>query len=120
MVVIIMPDSLNKLYLTENEKSAIREADQQLKANFPVEQVILFGSVARGEAEEGSDIDLLVLTHEEVSHRTRNMISDLIFEVNFKYHTNLSIVVVDSTSWKDGIISLTPLFNEVQRDGLYL
>jgi uncharacterized protein len=84
------------------------------------EQVILFGSVARGEAGEGSDIDLLALTHEEVSHRTRNMISDLIFEVNFKYQTNLSIVVADSPSWKNGILSLTPFYNEVRRDGLYL
>jgi len=33
-----------------------------LKAQFPVEEVVLYGSSARGTDEEDSDIDLLVLT----------------------------------------------------------
>jgi predicted nucleotidyltransferase len=115
-----MPNLLNNLSLSTNELTAIREATSQLKAQFPVTDVILFGSVARGEAQEGSDTDLLVLTSAEVSHRTRNLMSDIIFEINFTYNTNLSIVVAEVNSWNHGIISLLNIHDEVQRDGVYL
>ncbi|MDW8120392.1 MAG: nucleotidyltransferase domain-containing protein [Chloroflexota bacterium] len=32
-----------------------------LKATYPVQKVILFGSFARGEVHEGSDIDLVII-----------------------------------------------------------
>ena len=115
-----MPNSLNDLILSANEFTAIQEATRQLKEAFPVVEVILFGSVARCEAQEGSDIDLLVLTSEEVSHRTRNQMSDIIFEINFAYQTNLSIVIAEANSWNNGIMSLVALHDEVQRDGVYL
>lgn len=115
-----MPNSLNDLTLSTNELTAIKEATRQLKSGFPVTEVILFGSVSRGEAQEGSDIDLLVLTTEEVPYRTRNLMSDTIFEINFLNKTNLSIVVAEVNSWNNGIMSLFALHDEVQRDGVYL
>jgi uncharacterized protein len=115
-----VPNSLNDLTLSTNELTAIKEATRQLKSGFPVTEVILFGSVSRGEAQEGSDIDLLVLTTEEVPYRTRNLMSDTIFEINFLNKTNLSIVVAEVNSWNNGIMSLFALHDEVQRDGVYL
>ncbi|MGQ9631707.1 MAG: nucleotidyltransferase family protein [bacterium] len=81
---------------------------------------MIFGSAARGEAEEGSDLDLLVLTGKKASYRMRNSMPDIVFEVNLKYGTNISIVVVDSKLWHNGIMALTPLYAEVQRDGIPL
>lgn len=46
--------------------------------------------------------------------------SDVIFEINLKYGTNLSIVVVDQTSWEHGLLSLTPLYQAVQNEGVPL
>jgi predicted nucleotidyltransferase len=66
-----MPASINDLSLTNDKLTAIQAADRQLKKLFPVEQVVLFGSVARGEAVEGSDIDLLIITSKEVNYHTR-------------------------------------------------
>ncbi len=114
------PEALDKLSLTEVEKEAILEAERLLKEQFPVEKVVLFGSVARCEADEESDIDLLVLTSEKVLYSVRNLMSDVIFEVNLKYGTNISIVVVESDSWQDGILSVTPFYEEVQRDGIII
>jgi predicted nucleotidyltransferase len=34
---------------------------QRLKKNFPIEQIYLYGSFARGEIHEGSDIDLIIV-----------------------------------------------------------
>jgi len=47
--------TLDDLTLRQDEKEAVREATSVLKANFPVEEVILFGSKARGEDDEESE-----------------------------------------------------------------
>ena len=40
--------------------SELRRAKPRLKARFPLRALSLFGSVARGDATPGSDIDILV------------------------------------------------------------
>ena len=40
---------------------AIRELAKKIKTLFPVEKIYLYGSVARGEIHEGSDIDLVIV-----------------------------------------------------------
>lgn len=40
---------------------ALRAFVKQLKEKLPVEEVYLYGSFARGEIHEGSDIDLVII-----------------------------------------------------------
>ncbi len=53
--------------------SAIRRYVQQVVEKFQPEKVILFGSYARGDQREGSDVDLLVVmpAWNEISKATR-------------------------------------------------
>ena len=115
-----MGRSLDTLLLTASEHKAVLEADRRLKKLFPVEQLIVFGSVARCQADEGSDLDLLVVTTEPMTYRMRNAMSDAIFDINLEYDTNLSIVVVDAGSWESGVLSATPLHAEIERDGVFV
>jgi uncharacterized protein len=46
---------------TVDAKSAIDEIVSRIAARFSPDRIILFGSHARGDAHEDSDIDLLVL-----------------------------------------------------------
>ncbi len=39
----------------------VREFAHKLKETLPVKEVYLYGSVARGEIHEGSDIDLIIV-----------------------------------------------------------
>lgn len=109
---------LEDIAISSEQRSAIIEAKRMIEKQFSVRQLIIFGSVARGEATEESDLDLMVITEEVLTHKDRNAIYDIIFEVNYKYATNLSAVVVDAFSWESGILTLTPIFSEVQRDGV--
>lgn len=111
---------LEDIALSASQKHALAEAASLLKQRFPVEEVILFGSVARGTATEDSDIDLLILTQMPPTHALRSAISDALFEVNQKYGTLLSAVVVEYQSWMVGPHSLLPLHAEVERDGIRL
>ncbi len=51
----------------------IREAVTRLGADPQTQRIILFGSQARGDADAGSDIDLLVIAH-EVTDRGAEMV----------------------------------------------
>lgn len=78
----------------------------------------LFGSVVRGEADEESDIDLLVITKQPLNRWERHQITDIVCEVNLEYGTNFSTLVVDSKAWDHGLISLLNIHAEVQREGV--
>ncbi|MDF2958233.1 MAG: putative nucleotidyltransferase [Candidatus Alkanophagales archaeon MCA70_species_1] len=52
--------------------------------------VILFGSVARGEAGEESDIDILVVTKKE-DFRLRRMLIEIAFDILLDTGENISV-----------------------------
>ena len=53
------------------DKTAIQDMAQLIVERFDPEQVILFGSHARGEDGDHSDVDLLVVLREGVEHTRR-------------------------------------------------
>src|SRR5262245_30541279 len=54
--------SLQKVSLLKQEREAVEMAVETLQQAVPIERVILFGSKARGDADDCSDFDLLLLT----------------------------------------------------------
>lgn len=102
--------------LSPRELGAIRELEFEVKQHFKTKRVSLFGSVAREEADEGSDLDLLIILSETVTHRLRNSISDMAFEVNLKHDTNISVIIFDEETWSSGVMKLTPFYFEVVRE----
>ncbi len=107
-------------FLTNQQCRAIRELKTELKKYFDLYNIVLFGSVARQEADRESDMDLLIIIREEATHLVRNKISDMVFEVNLKHDTNISIVVLEKTKWDNGVMHITPFYKEIERDGVYI
>ena len=66
---------------TTATKEIVRQAIDYLRQKIRVHQAILFGSHARGEADEWSDVDLAVISPDfaQMSHRK---IMDLLVEVS--------------------------------------
>jgi len=89
--------TIDNLKLPKTEDQAIREASGQLKELFPVEAVILFGSMARKEHDQESDIDLLVLTTRPITWEE---------------------IIVEKQDWEKGPISLLPIHSEIEKDGV--
>jgi uncharacterized protein len=54
--------------LSDEERAVLERWIERLRGELDVEAVWLFGSRARGDAGEASDIDLLVLTRGEPEH----------------------------------------------------
>ena len=112
--------TLDQIPLTLNQKAALAELRRRLSDTFDIEAIRLFGSVARGEADGESDLDLLLITKYRLKRIVRHQITDIVFEVNLYYDTNFSTLVVDHDSWETGIFSVLPLRDEILKEGVAL
>ena len=110
---------LNEIVLSPNQSQALTELQRRLAGTFDIETLMLYGSVARGEADEESDLDVLVVTSEPLPRPIRHRITDLVFDINLHYSTNISTLVVDRAVWETGCAVLL-IREEILRDGVSL
>lgn len=111
---------LDGLRLKISDRRAVAELRDRLLEQFPVEALVLYGSAVRGDADDESDVDLLVVTSHPLSRWERHAITDAAFEINLRYQTNLSTLVVDRAAWEEGPLSVLPLREEITREGVPL
>jgi len=107
-----------ELQLKDNEEAAVKEATRILKTRFPVKELILFGSKARGDSDRESDIDLLLLTTKPLHWKERHEIVDALFEVEMKHDVVISIIVNTLHDWNEGICTTLPIYEEITREGV--
>lgn len=82
-------------------------------------KIYLFGSYARGEATQHSDIDLLVILYDESIDVFQELtaISDVAFSLSLEYEELIGAVVTTNAQFT----SLSePLFQEILKDGIVL
>jgi len=106
------------LSIRDAEKRAVLEASAVLKKSFSVEKVILFGSKARGDDDEESDIDLLVLTPRPVSWDERKAINAALYEIQIEYDVVISALLTTVADWHDGTFSVLPIHQEITEQGV--
>ena len=103
------------------EEHVLQTALSQLKAKlssaYPLARLVLFGSAVRGEMDEESDVDVLVLTSRPLKSAERNTLYDEVFAINLRYDTNLSVLVTDLHNWEAGPLSVMPIREEVEKEG---
>ena len=81
--------------LTSKERDIIKEFKSRVMERYPDEaiNIIIFGSKARGEAFEESDIDILVITKSD-DWRMGDQIRNIGYTLELKHNMILSIQVV--------------------------
>lgn len=97
---------------------------QELKREFQLlygprfRQMILYGSYARGDAQQGSDVDiLLVLKDVSDPAAERERLSELLFRLALKYDVVVSVIPADEHALET---RRKPLFLNVKREGLII
>ncbi len=106
--------------ITEIEKEAIRDLYTKIKDEFFVDKIILFGSKARGDAEEYSDVDLLVLTNKEKTRNDREKLSDIAADINIDYGVALSCLYFNLSEWELGDNVNPFLKDNVEKEGIVI
>ncbi len=103
--------------LMKNESKAIEVAVRMLKREFFVTEVILFGSKARGDHDEHSDIDLLVITSRLLHWKEEKAIVGALFDIGMEYDVIFSPLFTYSDEWENGIFTEFPVYQEISQDG---
>lgn len=84
-------------------------------------KVILYGSYARGDFQENSDIDIMVLTTltDSEIEIVETRIFDLAFDYQMEYGMDISVVVKNEEHFNYWLGAL-PFYNNVHEEGVVL
>jgi len=107
--------SLTSAPETEAVRLAAELRQRLLKTLGEPLQVILFGSQARGDATEESDVDVVVLVP-DLGKQTLDTVLEAAWEVGFEAGKVISVVPV--TFEEMDHLSSSPFFQAVQREGI--
>ena len=78
--------------------------------------VVLFGSQARGDAQDGSDIDLLIVLHGPVDPNAEiERLSAVKARICLEHNVVISCVYFDAAEVREGA---SPLLRNVRREGV--
>lgn len=113
-----MISNLSVLPLTQNDQATIVDVVARLRSQWAVERVVLFGSKARGDDQSDSDIDLLVITPEELNRTGEDAMHDAAWEVGLEHGTCVQLVIRTHERWYHGIDQATPLRLQINVDGV--
>jgi len=86
----------------------------------PHAQVILYGSRARGNDQPDSDWDLLILTDSQVNYQTEQKFSYPIYELEWETGNVFSVMVKSAKEWESPKYKVSPLYQNIQKDGIKL
>jgi predicted nucleotidyltransferase len=100
------------------EQTILERFKQQLAVRLRVHAVILFGSRARGDADEYSDLDVLVILDAPVSRSAREHVSHAAWEAGFEHGIVVVPVTVSRAEWEEGPERSSLLAIAVSNDGV--
>ena len=109
-----MPNSTNKIldkFVSEVQKIL----GNRLK------KIILYGSYARGDYNQNSDIDIMILTDlnfEEIE-KYRDEISDIAFDIELEKGVIISPIIKNIDQY-NARINIIPFYSNVQKEGVVL
>jgi len=114
---LLIKTKMNKV-LSNNELDAVYELKNKLLENFAGVELILFGSKARGDFEEFSDIDILILVNEDVNQRLKDNIIEIAYDIELKYDIVFGFIIENNKYWRSSKYKVTPLYQNVEREGI--
>jgi predicted nucleotidyltransferase len=86
----------------------------------PTATIILYGSYARGDNNENSDIDLLILVDKaKLTPQEKKKIKYPLYDIEFETGTIISTLVFSKHDWETRH-RITPFYENVQREGKIL
>jgi predicted nucleotidyltransferase len=103
--------------LLQNILEEVKDALQKLYKDNLVE-IILYGSYARNDFNENSDVDLLVVLNKlNSAGKEIDNIVDAIYDINLKYNTLISVVPISNDDYRS---INSPLLLNVRKEGVLI
>lgn len=105
----------------ESDILLIKELKAKLKLEFDkkLQDVILFGSRSKGNAEEYSDYDVLIIMDQQPDRNQKLKISEMCYEIELKYNILIDLHLI-SASEINTLRGKQPIFQRAIRRGIYV
>jgi predicted nucleotidyltransferase len=91
------------MQLTPCEQQIVKGLADTLRRNLGASEVLLYGSAARGQLEEGSDVDLLVVLP-KVNWEIEKQVTERCFQAELKCER-----IISAISFTEAELTQTPL-----------
>jgi len=113
-------DPVGLRHLTSREKAALSEFVARLREKYADEVmlVVLFGSKVRGDFDEESDLDLLVVVEGNDRWPYWRVITDLTSDLLLDYEVNMSALVFDEEHYQWLMEHRIPIYNNTTGKGV--
>lgn len=100
------------------DKKILAEIKKRVLQAEPDAKVILYGSYARGDANEDSDIDLLILVNKEkMSFAEKQKVEIPLYRLSYEGDIIISPLVQTQFDWENKYF-YTTLYDSVQKEGV--
>ena len=103
--------------MTELETEVIADFRRLLAERVTLISLILFGSRARGDDDEDSDLDLLVVLNEEVTSEVRDFVWHCAWQAGF-CKLLVQAIAISKSEWDSGLWQASLLAIAIRRDGV--
>ena len=110
--------TINSLSIDKNDLKSIEKLKKEILKVFSNAEFILYGSKARGDSEEFSDIDTLILLDREVTTEVEKNIFKIGFEIGLEFNVVFGIIVESKQFWSSALAKAMPLHWNIDIEGV--
>jgi predicted nucleotidyltransferase len=103
--------------MTPKDKKIAEELKKRLSEIAPLIDFKVFGSRARGDSEEYSDMDVF-LEVESIDKDLKEKISDIIWEVGFNNHLVISSLIFTRDEVENSPLRVSPIIKSISIEGI--
>jgi uncharacterized protein len=112
-----MKESRLPEWLNKNEIKAIYELLERLETRLDILDCRMYGSKARGDYSQDSDLDLMILLPKKTAV-IKSFVRHETFETNLVNDTAISTIIFDRIELDDGPMSESPLYKRIMKEGV--
>jgi len=103
--------------VSDDDRRILNLFSIRLRERYPDARIWLFGSRARGEAGEDSDLDLCIVL-QRVGQDTYSRIREIAWEVGFEHERVITTIVLEEEDFERGPMSESTLVDNIRREGV--